>query len=108
MKNQEKLPKYRVFAEAPTVYQSNSIKMFGLTDQGRDGLLRFDYFDSEEEAVNYLLRCVDLYSVQNGTEDEINELRDQCRMGHLTLDAVTAFVQVAKYHSQDPEDVIWN
>lgn len=107
MNNSENKPKFRVFAEAPTVYQSNSVRFFGLTDQGRDGLLTFDYFESEEDAIQYLLDCVNLFAQTNGTEEEIEEMREDCSNGHLTYDAVTAFVQVAEYHSNDPEDVTW-
>lgn len=106
MKDQNN-PQFRVFAEAPTFYQSNSVRFFGLTSQGRAGLVRFDYFDTEEEAINHLLACVDKFAETDGTEDEIEEMREDARNGHLTYDAVTAFVQTAEYHSENPEDVTW-
>lgn len=100
-------PKFRVFAEAPTVYQYNSVRMFGLTIRGRDGLLRYDYFDEEEDAINYLHECIDNYAATNGTEDEIAELREEADRGSVEFDAVRAYVQSAEYHSNDIDDVTW-
>ena len=100
----------RIKAHAPTVYQFGSLRAFGLTttDNGPGGKTGIDYFDSEEEAVEYLKDCVDNYYASHGTEEEIKEKLEDCEQGYLELDAVTAHIESATYHSDDEDDVTWN
>lgn len=100
-------PQFRLYAEAPTVYQSNSVRFFGLTNQGRNGLLTYDYFDTKEDAIARLHQIVDFYAATNGTEEEINEMHEDADNGYLSYDAVTCHLQEAEYHSDDIDDVTW-
>ena len=99
----------RIKAHAPTAYQFGSLRAFGLTtiDYGPGGKEGIDYFDSEEEAIQYLKDCVDNYYA-SGTEDDINEKYEDCEQGFLELDAVTAKIETATYHSDDEDDVTWS
>lgn len=99
----------RIRAHAPTVYQFGSLRAFGLTTtaNGPSGKTGIDHFDSEEEAVQYLKDCVDNYYAY-GAEEDINEKYEDCEQGFLELDAVTAKIETATYHSDDEDDVTWS
>lgn len=100
-------PKYRLFAEAPTVYQSNSVRAFGLDSVGRDGLMTAEYFATEEEAKERLHEIINYWSTREFTEEELDKMREDVDNGYLTYDAVTCHLQESTYHSDDVEDVTW-
>lgn len=77
-------------AVAPTAYQFNSVNFFGLPVRNYGGrYVAEKQFESEEEAIEYLHHVVDVYAQTDGTEEEIEAMHDQAKMGYLTYDAVT-------------------
>lgn len=87
---------YRVFAAVPTVYQSQSIRAFGMpvkkTPEG--GFIAEQAFDSREEAVEFLKERAWIYNNEDGgSEDELNEMYEDAENGHLSLDAATAHIE---------------
>lgn len=96
----------RIKAHAPTVYQINSLRAFGLptTNDGPGGFTGVDYFEDEDEATEYLKNCVNHYYSSHGSEEEINEKLSDCESGYLELDAVTAHIQELQYPGTEFEE----
>ena len=110
MNSEKTLPRFRVYVSVPTVYQSNSARFFGLTSRERDGLTRYDYFDTEDDAKEHLNTVVDNYHHQYGTDEEAEEMKDQIESGYLEYDAAVAYIQEAFYQDDatEPNDAEWS
>jgi hypothetical protein len=85
--------KYTITAIAPTSYQFSSMLSFGMpyiNSYGR--FIASMEFDTEEEAKQYLRKRAEMYYED---EQELNDaLYDINNYGHLTLDAVTASIEI--------------
>jgi hypothetical protein len=86
--------KATIKAVAPSVYQYNSVSFFGMPVRRYGGsYVAEKEFDCEEEAIAYLHEVIDVYAERNGTEEEIQAMREQADSGYLTFDAVTAEIK---------------
>jgi hypothetical protein len=88
---------YTINATAPTAYQFNSLKAFGMGYQknGNGAFLASQSFDTEEEAKDYLKGRAAMYNDEDpcGSEERLSDMYDSIgRFGSLTLDAVTAHI----------------
>jgi hypothetical protein len=89
--------KIRITATAPTAYQLQSLRHFGMevTKNGNGSTAHQD-FDTEEEAKKYLLTRAEMYFDGNSDNDEqdLIEAFDSIeKHGVLTLDAATAGIE---------------
>lgn len=76
-------------AVAPTSYQYQSVSFFGRVRNCGGAYVFEEKFDSREDAIDYLHRCVDVYAATDGTEEEIAEMHNDADSGYLSYDAVT-------------------
>lgn len=86
--------KIRISATAPTAYQFQSLRHFGMEVKrhGNGSYTAHQDFDTEDEAKKYLLSRAEMYFDGNSDNDEQNliEAFDSIENhGVLTLDAVT-------------------
>lgn len=89
--------KTTIKATAPTAYQLNSLRYFGM---GFNKHLNGSYsasmeFDSEEDAKEYLKGRAEQYNDQDpdGNDERLSNMYEQIELGVLTLDAVTARIE---------------
>lgn len=85
---------FKVTATAPTVYQTSSLRRFGMkvNKLGNGSFNSFQIFDSEEEAKTYLVSRAEMYYDQ--FEGQVNEhLETIEKNGYLEIDAVTAKIE---------------
>ena len=82
----------RITATAPTVYQLNSLAAFNLYGKG---LTRFQDFEDEDQAKEYLKCLADKYNDEDpcGSPARLRSMMADIRHGQLTLDAVTASIE---------------
>ena len=86
--------KFKVTAKAPTVYQTNSLRRFGMAikEMGNGSFLSEETFDSEEEAKDYLVKRAEMH--YDEFEGQVNEhLSTIENNGYLEIDAVTARIE---------------
>ncbi len=84
------------------MYQYNSVSFFGTPKQKLNGSYVVEMkFDSLTDAQDYLLQCVDQYAQRNGTEEEIEKMRQDAINGYLTYDAVTATIEEVEENEKD-------
>lgn len=81
-----------ITATAPTSYQLNSLRAFGINykENGNGSFTATQEFNSKPEAVAFLKNRAEMYF------EDSRELRDakrDIRLGCLTLDAVTARIE---------------
>ena len=88
----------RITATAPTAYQLQSLRHFGMEvkKNGNGSYTAHQDFDTEEEAKKYLLTRAEMYFDGNSDNDEqdLIEAFDSIeKHGVLTLDAATAGIE---------------
>lgn len=88
----------RISATAPTAYQLQSLRQFGMEvkKHGNGSYTATQDFDTEDEAKNYLKEKAERYFDGNSDNDEVDliEALDSIeKHGVLTLDAVTAGIE---------------
>ena len=81
---------YKIKAVAPTVYQLSSLRLFGMPIKSHPTGQHVGemYFDTEEEAKDYLCRRAELY--YNDFLELSDAYNDIQNFNSLSLDAVTA------------------
>jgi hypothetical protein len=85
------MKQFKITATAPTVYQIQSLRHFGMNvKENGNGLFSSEQiFDSEEAAKAYLVERAEKY--YDEFEGQVQEhLEDIKKYGMLTIDAVTA------------------
>lgn len=84
--------RYKVVAVAPTGYQYSSVRFFGYPEKlFGGGYIVEEYFNSEDEAKEYLHERITMHehSTLSGDEGEITKMRDDVdKYGILEYDAV--------------------
>lgn len=86
--------KYRVTAQAPLGAKVMALRKFGTPQQISKGVLTVNkVFNSEAEAINYLIERAELYLRKTELSEAIADIE---MYGSLTLDSVTAQVQETK------------
>lgn len=89
-----KTQKFAVICTVPTAHQYESCKFFGAPKKQGDGSYQvYEVFDTEEEAKQYLHHRIDIYCEVDGTEEEINEMRE-CVENHNYLEYDAAYARV--------------
>lgn len=88
----------RISATAPTTYQLQSLRQFGMEvkHHGNGSHTATQDFDTEKEAKEYLIERAEIYFDGNSDNDEkdlIEALESIEKHGVLTLDAVTASIE---------------
>jgi hypothetical protein len=87
---------YKITAIAPTTYQLNSLRAFGIPYKalGNGAYRAVEEFDSEKQAKEYLEGRARQYNDEhNESEEQLNEMLSDIELGALTLDAVTAHIE---------------
>ncbi len=89
---------FRITATAPTAYQLQSLRHFGIevVKNGNGSYSATQDFDSEDEAKAYLTERAEMYYDGNSDNDEANlskALESIANHGSLTLDAATASIE---------------
>ena len=89
---------FRITATAPTAYQLQSLRHFGIEvkQHGTGSYSATQDFDSEDEAKAYLTERAEMYFDGNSDNDESNlakALESIEKHGSLTLDAATASIE---------------
>ncbi len=82
--------KYQVKATAPTVYQLQSVSLFGSPIKSNMEAITFksEIFDTEQEAKEYLIKRAEMYF--DSDEKELNEaINDINKYGSLRMDAAS-------------------
>jgi hypothetical protein len=97
-KLRSKIMTFKITATAPTSYQLQSLRTFGIgADKNGNGSFSGEKeFDTEEEAKDYLKGRASIYNESDpeGTEQRLAEMHDSIeKYGSLTLDAVTANIE---------------
>ena len=90
--------KTTITATAPSVYQMKSLHYFRLDikkhpyDSGATGTMEFP---TRETAKEHLRECAQAYNDTDpdGTNKCLHRMFSNIKHGHLTLDAVTAYIQ---------------
>lgn len=87
---------FQIEATAPTSYQLRSLRAFQLKENnnGNGSHTGILFFESEEEAKQYLMTKADKYNDEdpNGSFEKLSEMYGDIERGALTLDAVTAYI----------------
>ncbi len=88
----------RISATAPTAYQLQSLRQFGMEvkNHGNGRYTATQDFETEEEAKDYLKEKAERYFDGNSNNDEANLIEALDRIekyGSLRLDAVTASIE---------------
>ncbi len=91
------MTQFKISATAPTVYQSQSLRAFGMEvkKSGNGSFWSEQFFETEKEAKDYLVVRAERYFDGNSDNDEANlvdALQDIEKYGSLRLDAVTASI----------------
>ena len=89
---------FRITATAPTVYQLQSLRNFGMevAQHGNGSYSASQDFDSEDEAKAYLVERAEIYFDGNSDNDEANlakALESIANHGLLRLDAASASIE---------------
>ena len=88
--------KTTIEAVAPTVYQLQSLNLFGMGSKKHyDGSYSASMaFDSEDQAKEYLRYRAEMYNSGDscGSEDKLIGMYEDIENGTLSLDAVTAII----------------
>lgn len=89
---------FKIIATAPTHYQLNSLKQFGLP-LDVNGIGRYTctkLFDTEQEAKDYLIERANLYydEYEGQVDSHIDNIN---QYGILEIDAVTAYIHEMDY-----------
>lgn len=92
---------FKITATAPTTYQLSSLRAFNLdTKKNGNGSHSGELtFESKDAAMEHLIKRADMYNDQDpeGTEERLAEMyNDINQFGQLTLDAVTAHIEVVE------------
>ena len=88
------MAQFKVIAIAPTSYQIQSLRAFGMEvkKNGNGSFAGKQIFDSEEEAKKYLVTRAEMY--YDDFEGQATEhLQGIESLGCLTIDAVTALIE---------------
>lgn len=82
-----------ISATAPTIHQYNSLRAFGMVikERGNGSFTAEEVFSTEDEAKDYLTRRAIQYAQ---TPIEFAEYEKEIEQGYLTLDAVTAYINL--------------
>lgn len=96
----------RITATAPTSYQLQSLRHFGMEIKKHlhGSYFSTQDFDTEKEAKEYLKTRAELYFDGNSDNDEVNlidELDSIEKHGVLTLDAVTAGMEEVEIEEEE-------
>ena len=91
------MTQFKISAVAPTVYQSQSLRAFGMKvkKSGNGSFWSEQIFETKEEAKAYLVERAERYFDGNSDNDEdnlVSALEDIKKYGSLRLDAVTASI----------------
>lgn len=93
---------FKIKATAPTVYQINSLRSFGMEikENGDGSYSSEQIFDTEQEAKDYLTKRAEKYydEYEGQVDEHLESIRDN---GYLTIDAATAIIDV----EIDPENL---
>lgn len=100
------MTQFKISAVAPTVYQSQSLRAFGMEvkKSGNGSFLSEQLFDTEAEAKAYLIVRAEKYFDGNSDNDEanLNEALDRLeKYGSLRLDAVTANIEEVEIEEEE-------
>jgi hypothetical protein len=89
-------------AVAPTVYQYNAVSFFGGRVRNCGGAYVFEEkFESREDAIDYLHRCIDVYAQTDGDEQELINMRNQADCGYLTYDHITCrLIEIEEFETE--------
>lgn len=97
--------KFQIEATAPTSYQLRSLRAFQLEDNnnGNGSHTGRLFFDSEEEAKQYLMIRAEKYNDEdpNGSFERLSEMYGDIERGALTLDAVTAYISESDIEEEE-------
>lgn len=88
---------YKIIAIAPTSYQLDSLRAFGLNINSRGSGSYFSEkeFNTEEEAKQYLVTRAEKYNDEdpNGSQERLDYMLKDISYGVLTLDGATARIE---------------
>jgi ketol-acid reductoisomerase len=93
---------FKVTATAPTVYQTSSLRRFGMTvkEIGNGSFHSEQIFESEEEAKAYLVSRAEMY--YDEFEGQVDEhLSTIEKNGYLEIDAVTARIEEVENEEEE-------
>ena len=86
-----------ITATAPTSYQLNSLKAFGMgyNENGNGSFSAEKEFESNEAAKEYLKSRAEQYNSEDpsGSDLRLQKMYDNINQGLLKLDAVTAYIE---------------
>ena len=95
------MKKFKITAVAPTSYQINSLRLFGLNVKSypNGSYVGEEIFDTEEEAKNYLKQRAEMYFED---EESLNDaLKDIERYGSVYLDAVCGSIEEVEEEDEE-------
>ncbi len=99
------MTQFIVIATVPTAYQYNSCRFFGKPEKLAGGGYHVRReFATREEAIDYLMLCIDEYAATDGTEEEIEAMRREAASGRLEYDACIARVKEVEVQEEEEEE----
>lgn len=94
---------YIIKATAPTAYQLNSLRAFGMSykDNGNGSFKAIQEFENEQSAQDYLRQRAEIFCQdRNLSEEQLAEMMADIDHGVLHLDGVSAHIEELEIESE--------